>query len=98
MRIRVPGDPVALPDVCWRGWSVGKSSPGHNTSARRQDQPAIYRLNGAIYLARIDRLLETEQFVDEFTIAYEMPENRSIVIDNAADFEQFRTTIEGART
>ena len=72
--------------------------PGHNTSARRQDQPAIYRLNGAIYLARIDRLLETGQFVDEFTIAYEMSENQSIDIDNAADFEQFRTIIEGART
>ena len=72
--------------------------PGHKTSARRQDQPPIYRLNGAIYLVRIDRLLETEQFVDELTIAYEMPEHRSIDIDEAADFEKFRAIIERART
>jgi CMP-N,N'-diacetyllegionaminic acid synthase len=56
---------------------------------RRQDLPPVYVLNGAIYIARIDWLRETKSFVGEETIAYLMPKERSVDIDNAADFENF---------
>ena len=52
---------------------------------RRQDLPAVYRLNGAIYLARPDVLLRRRTFYTPRTYAYVMPPERSIDIDDDLD-------------
>lgn len=57
--------------------------------SRRQDLPTIYTLNGAIYIAKVEWLLKIEKFVNTETIAYLMPKNRALDIDDINDFEQF---------
>lgn len=52
---------------------------------RRQVLPQSYSLNGAIYLARCDVLLERETWYTENTFAYVMPPERSLEIDTAWD-------------
>ncbi|MFJ8089697.1 cytidylyltransferase domain-containing protein [Lysinibacillus sp. NPDC095746] len=54
---------------------------------RRQDLPKVYTLNGAIYLANIDLLKQTRNFITEETIAYVMPVERSYDIDTEEDFK-----------
>jgi CMP-N,N'-diacetyllegionaminic acid synthase len=49
--------------------------------AYRQRLPEVYRLNGAIYLAQRNILLETKSWYSEKTYAYIMPEERSLDID-----------------
>ena len=48
---------------------------------RRQDLPAAYALNGAIYLARREVLLTRQSFYTGRTYAYVMPEERSLDVD-----------------
>jgi N-acylneuraminate cytidylyltransferase len=52
----------------------------------RQELPSVYKLNGAVYIAKIDYLLKTKQFITEETIAYVMPDVRSWDIDKETDF------------
>ncbi len=54
---------------------------------RRQDSPTAYVLNGAVYVARREWLLKEKVFVGKGTVAYVMPEERSLDIDNKADLE-----------
>lgn len=54
-------------------------------SYRRQDLPTLYHLNGAIYFAKTDWLVKNESFLGDSTIAFEMPEERSIDIDTQLD-------------
>lgn len=56
---------------------------------RRQDLPLIYTLNGAIYMAKIEWLRRTRSFLDVSTVAYRMPAERSIDIDDIDDFQKF---------
>ncbi len=58
---------------------------------RRQDLPAVYVLNGAVYVAKVEWLLRAKSFLTEETLAYKMPKERSIDIDNQTDllFAQF---------
>ena len=49
----------------------------------RQRLPALFMINGAIYLTRTDRLLETRSLYGEGTLAYVMPEERSLDVDSA---------------
>jgi len=53
--------------------------------ARRQDLPAVYALNGAVYVARTGWLAVTRTFVDAGTLAYVMPAERSLDIDSETD-------------
>lgn len=53
---------------------------------RRQDAPEVVRLNGAVYVARVSRLLETRRLVDDATLGVRMPESRSVDIDTLDDF------------
>ena len=53
---------------------------------RRQDLPPAYQLNGAIYVTRRKVLLEEKRMLGAHTLAYVMPEERSIDIDNPFDF------------
>lgn len=52
---------------------------------QRQMLPAVYTLNGAIYLTRRDTLLQRSSFYGEATYAYVMPPERSIDIDSPWD-------------
>ena len=52
---------------------------------RRQDLPAVYSLNGAVYLARWSILLELRTWYTGNTIAFVMPRERSLEIDSSWD-------------
>jgi N-acylneuraminate cytidylyltransferase len=54
---------------------------------RRQDLPASYVLNGAVYAARVDWLLQHRNWMGEHTVAHLMPPERSLDIDTAFDLE-----------
>lgn len=54
---------------------------------RSQDQEKYYRLNGAIYIAKTDNLLEHKSFfLDKNIYSYIMPKINSIDIDDKTDF------------
>ena len=55
--------------------------------ARRQDLPKVYILNGAIYCAEVNWLLKNKTFFNKKTVAYIMPEERSVDIDNEIDLK-----------
>ncbi len=55
---------------------------------RSQDLPAYYRLNGAIYICKTDKLLAEESFFLKNNIyAYVMDRESSVDIDEAIDFK-----------
>ena len=53
---------------------------------QRQQLPIIYRLNGAVFVAEIKNFYQTHRFVDEDTLGYVMPRERSVDIDSLLDF------------
>ena len=54
---------------------------------RSQDLEPYYRLNGAIYICKMEELLrEKSFFLKEGLFAYEMPQEKSIDIDTKLDF------------
>jgi CMP-N,N'-diacetyllegionaminic acid synthase len=55
--------------------------------SRRQDLPAVYALNGAVYVARCDWLQERKSFITDETLAYVMPYERSFDIDSELDLK-----------
>ena len=63
-------------------------------ATRRQDLPSTYLLNGAIYIAQIDWLLKNNTFLNNETIGFVMPKDRSIDIDSLDDFNRFKEVIE----
>jgi len=54
---------------------------------RRQDLPKIFALNGAVYVAETQYLIDRKTFITEETVAYVMPKIRSIDIDNEIDLK-----------
>ncbi|MGB0383249.1 MAG: cytidylyltransferase domain-containing protein [Ardenticatenaceae bacterium] len=54
--------------------------------SRRQDLPAVYGLNGSIYLAHREVLLERKGWYTEQTLGYIMPPKCSFDIDTPWDF------------
>lgn len=56
-------------------------------SCRRQELPKYYRLNGAIYLAKVDYFLEYGDFYKNECYAFIMDKNSSIDIDDEFDFK-----------
>ncbi|MEY8239850.1 MAG: acylneuraminate cytidylyltransferase family protein [Cycloclasticus sp.] len=55
---------------------------------RSQDLPVHYRLNGAIYLISIEKLLKNRAFfIEENIFAYKMSQESSIDIDTRLDFK-----------
>lgn len=55
--------------------------------ARRQDAPKVYRLNGAIYLAKTQILLDVKNWYTKNTLPYVMDKMSSVDIDNILDFK-----------
>ena len=60
---------------------------------RRQDLPAVYALNGAVYVADTAWLRQARTFITRATVAHVMPAERSIDIDTIADFEAFKKSV-----
>jgi CMP-N-acetylneuraminic acid synthetase len=56
------------------------------SQARRQDLPAVYHRNGAIYACRRAVFERTGLLWDEHPCPYVMPRNRSLNIDDPLDF------------
>jgi len=54
--------------------------------SRRQDMVVHYELNGAIYLAQTNWIVKRDSFISENTIAYVMPQERSLDIDGIEDW------------
>lgn len=68
---------------------VGKMQPlilQEELTARRQELPVIYALNGAVYVAEVDWLKSSRSFLTEDTVAFVMPGERSHDIDTGEDF------------
>lgn len=55
--------------------------------SRRQELPVVYALNGAVYVAKTDALLMEKSFLNEHTIGYTMPQEKSFDIDTITDFK-----------
>lgn len=56
-------------------------------NSRSQDLEKFYRLNGAIYICKINKLLEENTFfINKNIFAYEMAQEKSIDIDTNLDF------------
>jgi CMP-N-acetylneuraminic acid synthetase len=54
--------------------------------ARRQDLPKVYRVNGALYLAKIDWLLKYHSFIGPKTLGFVMPQEKSVDLDLIQDW------------
>ena len=65
---------------------------------RRQDIPAYYAANGAIYVANVAWLREHKRFITSDTIGYEMPCERSLDIDTEWDLRFFEFIVAQAST
>lgn len=52
---------------------------------RRQDLPEVYALNGAVYVAERRWLFKTMNFLTTDTLAYKMPQERSMDVDTNFD-------------
>ena len=63
---------------------------------RRQDLPAVYILNGAVYVARCDWLRESGEFVGKSTVAHVMPPERSVDIDTELDLKYAQILLQDA--
>lgn len=60
----------------------------------RQELPKYYRVNGAIYLAKVDYFLENRDFYGEKSFAYIMPRERSVDIDEVIDLKLAEVLLE----
>lgn len=56
-----------------------------NMPMRRQDLPDIYKLNGAVYVARTDWFRQQRSFLTKETVAFAMPAEHSVDIDTPLD-------------
>lgn len=65
--------------------------------ARRQDLPPAYVLNGAVYGFRPDWLRAEPRFMDAATLAWIMPPERSVDIDDIDDFERAERLFSGGK-
>ena len=77
------------PSLCYQILKTGELSNfmASPILKRRQDLSKAYCLNGSIYLANRDFLIEKNSFIDESTVGFVMPQSRSIDIDNNYDWE-----------
>jgi N-acylneuraminate cytidylyltransferase len=65
----------------------GRISPvlGEIAATRRQDLPATFVINGAVYVAQVDWYRGNRGFLGPATVAWRMPPERSIDIDTEFD-------------
>lgn len=73
-------------DGCLESYIADRPEPG-SEAIRRQNMPRAYADNGAIYIVKIDYLLQHGKLRPTRTIPFIMPEKRSFQIDCQWDFE-----------
>ena len=66
---------------------------GHNIKGR-QSAPKVYDMNASIYVWSRDFLINEKSLFSRDTIVYDMPEERSLDIDNELDFKIVKHLIE----
>jgi len=66
---------------------------GDINTARRQDLPATFVINGAIYVAQVDWYRRHRRFLCPETVAWRMPRERSIDIDSEDDLIAARAVV-----
>lgn len=78
------------------GWARISKKLGPQVG-RRQDAPKVYALNGSIYVYRRDALCSGEPMLEGKVVAYVMPRERSVDIDDEEDFRlaEFHLAREG---
>lgn len=57
------------------------------TVVRRQDAPECFDMNASIYIWNRTSLFTSLSVFNDFTMLFEMPEERSIDIDSELDYE-----------
>ena len=57
------------------------------TIKRRQEYKESFDIIGATYVSLIDNFIYSKTFIGDNTIAFKMPEEKSIDIDDSFDFE-----------
>ena len=65
-----------------------------NDFKRRQDLPPTYLVNGAIYVAEIQTLVRERVLINDKTIGFIMPRERSLDIDRESDFDEAQTLLK----
>ncbi len=68
-----------------------------NGSGRRQEMEKYYRINGAIYIQKVEKLLQKENLYGNKSYAYIMEKLNSIDIDDEFDFIQAEALAKHAR-
>ena len=74
-------------ELMYRVEDDGSIAPivGEFVTARRQDLPTTFVINGAVYVARVDWYRRHRRFLSPETVAWRMPPERSIDIDTELD-------------
>jgi len=72
--------------------------PGAAEIKRRQDAPKVYRLNGAVYVTRIDTIMVEHKVIGDNARPYIMPPERSIDIDTELDLQLAELIMEQAKS
>jgi CMP-N,N'-diacetyllegionaminic acid synthase len=63
--------------------------------SRWQDARPAFAINGAVYVASVESLRANEGFLGPTTLAYEMPRERSVDIDDEFDFRVASSILHG---
>lgn len=78
--------------------NLGRFLPRSAWGKSRQQLPTCYRVNGAIFMAESDHyLVRDTDFFDRWSLAYVMPQERSIDIDTAIDFKLAEVILRGKK-
>lgn len=64
---------------------------------RRQDLPPLYLRNGAIYLTRTETIISHHTFKGKRSLAYIMPDERSVNIDSSLDLLLFEALLKNRK-
>jgi CMP-N-acetylneuraminic acid synthetase len=83
----VAENPFAMQRITREGF-LEDILPGGKNIHRRQDMPAIYKMNGAIYICKTEVLRRDGTFCPGKTIAFKMPGDRSVDVDDAQDLKE----------
>ena len=67
---------------------------GRPNVTRRQDLPPAFAVNGALYLTRVDWLLDQQSFIGPETLGYVMPPEQSVDLDTPLDWRWVEFLIE----
>lgn len=67
--------------------SLDNFLPEKTKRACRQELPTYYRLNGAIYMGKVERFIENKNFFGKNSIAFIMSQEKSVDIDSQIDFK-----------